>query len=177
MTLRKGHCSTTVKRANTRKSKVKSKSYVKTIPPNKLAKYMMGDVPGFYSNKYKFSVSLLVGDAIQLRDNALEAARQLLHRHLENKVKGNYFMLLRAYPHHIVREHKMLTGAGADRMSSGMAHSFGVPTGVSAQMKKGRPILSIFCNKDQVALVRDILHMARTKLPGNKMVVVEEINR
>ncbi len=175
MALRKGHCSTTVKRANTRKSKVKSKSYVKTIPPNKLAKYMMGDVQGFYTGKYKFMVSLIEEDAIQLRDNAVEAARQLLHRHLENKVKGNYFMLLRAYPHHIVREHKMLTGAGADRMSSGMAHSFGVPTGVSAQIKEGGRVITIFCNKDHVSIVREIMHMARAKIPGKKHVLIEEI--
>ncbi len=175
MTLRKGHCSTTVKRANTRKSKVKSKSYVKTIPPNKLAKYMMGDVEGFYTGKYKYTVTLIEEDAIQLRDNAIEAARQLLHRHLENKVKGNYFMLLRAYPHHIVREHKMLTGAGADRMSSGMAHSFGQPTGVSAQIKEGGRVISIFCNKDQVQVVREIMHMARTKIPGKKHVLIEEL--
>jgi large subunit ribosomal protein L10e len=177
MALRKGHCYTPLKRPNTRKSKVKSKSYVKTIPPNKIAKYMMGDVPGFYNNKYPFIISLIVQDAIQLRDNSIEAARQLIHRHLEDKLKGNYFMLLRIYPHHIFRENKMLTGAGADRMQTGMAHSFGQPIGVAARLKDNGKIISVFCNKEQIAIVRNILSDARSKLPGKKRIIIEQVKQ
>ena len=69
----------------------------------------------------------------------------------------------------------MLTGAGADRMSSGMAHSFGVPSGISAQVQDKGKVISIFCNKEQIPLVREIMHMARTKLPGQKHIIVEEL--
>lgn len=176
MTLRKGHCYTKVKRAYTRKSKVKSKSYIKTIPPNKVAKYMMGDVPGFYNKKYKNEVSLVILDHMQMRDNAIEAARQQIHRHLEAKLKGGCFFLLRAYPHHILREHRMLTGAGADRMSSGMAHSFGQAIGVAAQIKANSKLFSVFCQDSGVSAVRTILSDARTKIPGRKSIIVEKVN-
>ena len=176
MALRKGHCYTKVKRAYTRKSKVKSKSYIKTIPPNKVAKYMMGDVPGFYNKKYKYEVSLVILESMQMRDNAMEAARQQIHRHLEERLKGNCFFLLRAYPHHILREHRMLTGAGADRMSSGMAHSFGQAIGVAAQIKGNSKLFSVFCQEAGVPTVRKILSDVKTKIPGKKSIMVEKIN-
>lgn len=176
MTLRKGHCYTQVERAYTRKSKVKSKSYIKTIPPNKVAKYTMGDMSGYNDKKYKFEVSLVIKEDLQMRDNALEAARQQIHRHLEEKLKTNYFFILRAYPHHILREHRMLTGAGADRMSSGMAHSFGQAIGVAAQIKKNSRLFSIFCQEHTVAAARTILNDIRTKIPGVKTIIVEKVN-
>ncbi len=176
MALRKGHCYTKIKRAYTRKSKVKSKSYIKTIPPNKVAKYMMGDVAGYYNKKYKYEVSLVILESMQMRDNALEAARQQIHRHLEEKLKGGCFFLLRAYPHHILREHRMLTGAGADRMSSGMAHSFGQAIGIAAQIKGNSKLFSVFCQESGVPVARKILSDVRTKISGKKRIIVEKIN-
>ncbi len=175
MTLRKGHCYTHIERAYTRKSKVKSKSYIKTIPPNKVAKYTMGDMAGYTNKKYKFEVSLVIKEALQIRDNALESARQQIHRHLEERLKTSYFFILRAYPHHILREHRMLTGAGADRMSSGMAHSFGQSIGIAAQVKKDARLFSIFCNEQMVPAARKILDEARIKIPGKKTIIVEEV--
>ncbi len=177
MGLRKGHCYTTVKRSYTRKSKVRSKSYVKTIPPLKIAKFSMGDVSGFEQGKYEWKVSLIMNEAIQLRDNAIESARQWGHRALEEKFKGNFYFAVSVYPHHILRENKMLTGAGADRMQTGMQLSFGKPVGVAAQISKGRAIFIVACHKEAIVFVREIFNDIKTKLPGSKSVVVEEIKK
>ena len=38
-----------------------------------------------------------------------------------------YHLKIRVYPHHIVRENPMATGAGADRVQDGMRKAFGKP--------------------------------------------------
>lgn len=177
MGLRKGHCYTTVKRSYTRKSKVKSKSYIKTIPPSKIARFEMGDISGFGKGKYDYLVILAVKEAVQIRDNALEAARQYTHRQLEEKLKGNFYFVVNAYPHHILRENKMLTGAGADRMQTGMSHCFGKPIGIAAQLLAGGKIFSVACNQDAIPVVREIFHRIKAKLPGDKTIVVKNIEK
>jgi len=175
MGLRKGHCYTPLKRAYTRKSKVRTKNYIKAIPPSKIVKFVMGDSAGYFAKKFPFKVRLVSNEGIQLRDNALESARQLLHRHLEDKFKGNYYFIVSAYPHHILRENKMLTGAGADRMQTGMAKSFGKAMGIAAQVHPGSAIFTIACSKENVPAVRGMIFQIKTKLPGNKSITVEEI--
>lgn len=177
MALRKGHCYTKPERSYTRKSKVKSKSYIKTIPPLKIAKFVMGDISGFEQGKYPWQISLIANEAVQIRDNALEAARQWAHRALEEKLKGNFYFNVTAYPHHILRENKMLTGAGADRMQTGMSHCFGKPVGIAAQLSKGGKIFLVACHKDAIPFVRTIFNKIKTKLPGDKSIIVEEIKK
>jgi large subunit ribosomal protein L10e len=162
MGLRKGHCYTKVKRAYTRKSKYKNKSYVKAVPFNKVMKYDMGD------NKKVFpvEVNLRTKQAIQLRHNALEAARVVVHRHLVDTLGNNFRLKLKLYPHHVLRENKMLTGAGADRMQSGMQRAFGKPVGIAARLKKGQIVFSAFVDKEYVDVARSTLMMARHRLPG-----------
>lgn len=175
MGLRKGHCYTTVKRSYTRKSKVKSKNYIKTIPPSKIARFQMGDISGFNKGKYSYLVMLTVTKPVQIRDNALESARQYTHRRLEEKLKGNFYFIVNAYPHHILRENKMLTGAGADRMQTGMSHCFGKPVGIAAQLLAGGKIFSVACSQEAVPVVREIFHQIKAKLPGDKIIVVKDI--
>jgi large subunit ribosomal protein L10e len=162
MGLRKGHCYTTVKRAYTRKSKYKNKSYVKAVPFNKVMKFDMGD------NKKEFpvNVNLISKQAIQIRHNALEAARVVVNRHLTENLGNNFRLKLRLYPHHVLRENKMLTGAGADRMQSGMQRAFGKPVGIAAQVRKNQIVFSAFVDKDFVDVARAALAMARPRLPG-----------
>ena len=100
MGLRKGHCYNTQKdRPYTRKSKVRSKSYIKTVPQVKIAKFVMGDIKGFFNNKYSFILSLVALEPMQVRDNAIEASRQVVHRHLEKDAKGAYYFIVNVYPH------------------------------------------------------------------------------
>ena len=178
MGLRKGHCYSKVnKRPYTRKSKVKSKSYIKTVPPMKIAKFIMGDINGFNNKKYPVSVSLIAVNPVQIRDNAIEASRQLIHRHLEKKLKGAFYFAVSAFPHNVLRENKMLTGAGADRMQTGMQLSFGKPVGIAARIKAGGKIFNVACNKDMVPVVRKIMAKVKPKLPGKKAIIVEELKK
>lgn len=175
MGLRKGVCYRKVERSYTRKSKRKSKSYIKTIPPSKIAKFNMGDVEKFNKGGFSHRIFIVVSKPIQLRDNSIEASRQLIIRHLERNLKKDFYMEVNAYPHHILRENKMLTGAGADRMQTGMQHSFGKPVGVAAQLHKNGKIFTIACNEKDIPVIRTIIKKARPKLPKEKAVIVEKI--
>jgi len=174
MALRKGHCYTNLERAYTRRSKVKSKGYIKSAPASKISKFIMGDLATYNSRKFDSSVSLISNQTIQLRDNSIEAARQLVLRHLTEQVKSFAFFVM-IYPHHVLRENKMITGAGADRMQSGMKHSFGKPVNLAARVYAGNKIFIIACAKEKIPEVHKILSRARAKLPGKYTLIVEKL--
>ena len=74
--------------AFTRKSSVKNKSYIKTVPPKIITKFSMGkDDP----SKLKHHLTLVSCEDVQLRQNAIEACRQYVHKGLDEKFAGQYF--------------------------------------------------------------------------------------
>ena len=77
----------------------------------------------------------------------------------------NYFFKILVYPHHVLREHSMATGAGADRFSSGMAKAFGKPKGRAARVMKGQRIMALRLDKKNVDVGRLALKRANKKLP------------
>lgn len=160
----------------TRKSNVKSKSYIKTIPPIKTVKFRMGDLKGFVNKKYPIFVSLVAGENILIRDNALEASRQYIHKKLEKELSGQYFFEIKVYPHHILRENKTLTGAGADRLSSGMSMSFGSVIGRAAPVEKNQKIFLIAVNSEKSkAIAIKILEKVKAKLPCHSRILIEKL--
>ncbi|MEM4266656.1 MAG: 50S ribosomal protein L16 [Candidatus Nanoarchaeia archaeon] len=162
MGLRPAHCYTKVERAYTRKSKYKNKAYVKAAPISKIMKYEMGDI----KKDFPVKVNLVSKQPIQIRHNALESARVVVNRHLSEALGNNFKLFLKLYPHHVLRENKMLTGAGADRMQSGMQHAFGRPVGLAARVKKGQVVFSAEVDSDGVDVARNALAMAKPRLPG-----------
>ncbi|UCD20702.1 MAG: 50S ribosomal protein L16 [archaeon] len=174
MGLRKGSAYVKIKRAYTRKSRKKTKNYIKAVPQSKIPKFTMGDIQAYREKRFDYVIYLVTNQNIQIRDNPIEACRQLVLRHLNNKVKVFYFSLL-IYPHHILRENKMLTGAGADRMQSGMKHSFGKAINLAAQMKKGSKLFVVSCNKDKLEDVHRIVALAKAKLPGKWSIVEKKL--
>ncbi len=169
--LRKGHSYSRVKRAYTRKSKVKSKSFIKTIPANKIARYYMGD----QKKKYGYRLSLIAKTPVQVRHNALESCRQVVNRKLNEEFGLDYSFILRVYPHHILRENRMLTGAGADRMQKGMQLSFGTPIGLAAQLKKGQAVFSVDVSEEKIEKAKFALKMAAPRMPGKYNVIIEKL--
>ena len=170
--LRKFVCYRALDRPNTRKSKYRSKSFVRGIPACRVVKFNVGNLQGTFTHR----VDLLSKDDIQVRDNALESARQIATRNLEKYLgKTGFRLQVRVYPHHIIREHSLATGAGADRFSSGMAHSFGKPAGNAAQLKKGQIILSAYVNEAGVAQARKALGRSNTKMPVHTTVTVKSL--
>src|SRR3989344_4449282 len=112
-------------RPYTRKSSKRKKSFIKAVPQNKIVKYNMGNKK-IEQGGGKFNVTLVSTEKVQIRDNSLEACRQYVNKALEKVAPGNFYFSVRVFPHHILRENKAAAGAGADRLSSGMKHSFGV---------------------------------------------------
>src|SRR3989344_1682852 len=169
-TLRKGRCYSKPTGAYTRRSKVKSKSYIKAVPQNKIVRYDMGNLRGTFDH----SVNLISGQNVQIRHNALESARLVIFRRLQALGNNNFYFKLKAYPHQILRENKMLSGARADRLQTGMSHAFGKPMGLAAHVKKGNVILTINCNKENLKAATEAIRLAIPRLPAKCLV---EINK
>jgi len=151
----------------TRASKVKSKSYIKTIPQSKIVKFKMGDLKGFEKGKYPLILNVISKEKVQIRDNSIEAVRQFLNRHLQDDIGKEWFFHVRIYPHHILRENKMLTGAGADRMQTGMSRSFGKTIGRSAIIKQGQTLFTIAIKNTskQEQIARKLIRSVKARLP------------
>ena len=106
------------------------------VPGSQVIHYDMGDKA---NNSFPIKVSLLAGEKCQIRHTALEAARITANRHLTADTgKMGFYMKLRVYPHEVLRENKQATGAGADRVSSGMRGAFGKNVGTAARYTQCR---------------------------------------
>lgn len=159
----------------TRKSKVKGKSYIKTVPPQSVVKFNMGK-ENLVEEKFPFRLTVITLENGQVRSNAMEACRQFINKKLEKSFPGQYFFKVVPYPHHIQRENKMLTGAGADRMQTGMQLSFGKTIARSAIVKKGDPIFFIAAqNKKIEQIARTSIHAVKSKLPLKTRIISEEV--
>jgi len=150
----------------TRVSKKKGKSYIKTVPQQKIVKFRMGNDKAYNEGKFPHKLIMISEEKAQIRHNALEACRQYVNKKLDKELVGQYFFEVIPYPHHIQRENKMLTGAGADRMQSGMQLSFGKSSGKAALVKKGSRIFMIAVANDKgLRAARDTLKRVKPKLP------------
>mgnify|MGYP000670659981 CR=1 FL=1 len=154
--LRKFVCYRNVKRPYTRKSKYSKKNFIKVYPSSRISRFQVGDA----KRNFRYKCLIKVKEAVQVRHNALESARLTANKVLEKAVgKGNYFLKMRVFPHHVLRENPLAKGAGADRMSTGMAHSFGKNISSAAQLKAGQPIFEV--NIDENGLKTGKLAMKR----------------
>ncbi len=161
----------------TRISKKRQKSYVKTVPHQKIVKFTMGKEDLFNKGKLPYQLTVVSEEKVQLRHNALEACRQFINKKIDKELGGQYLFKVIPFPHHIQRENKMLTGAGADRMQTGMQLSYGKSTGKAAILKKGSRIFFVAVpNEKAVFFVRKVLRQIKSKLPG-KIKILYEIKK
>ena len=159
----------------TRVSKQKNKAYIKTVPPQSIVKFTMGSEPLFNAGKFPHQLTVISEEKAQVRHNALEATRQYINKKMDTEFLGQYLFKVIPYPHHIQRENKMLTGAGADRMQTGMQLSFGKAVGKSAIVKPGSRIFFIaVTNPKAVTFVREIVREIKSKLPCRIKVLYED---
>ncbi len=162
----------------TRISRKKGKAFVKVVPPQKIVKFTMGSEQAYDMGKLPYQLRVLAEEKCQIRHNALEACRQFVNRNLETKYIGQYFFRVIPFPHHIQRENKMLTGAGADRMSTGMQLSFGKSSGKAAIVKKGSGIFFIASQSEKIMqTARKLLHQVKPKLPCRTRMITEIIKQ
>lgn len=171
MALRPGRTTRTVKRPYTRISKRKPrKSYVVGVPQPRITQFEMGNPKGDFDTK----LWLISEKEVQIRHNALEAARIALNKFLESKLgRENYFIKILVYPHQVLREHALATGAGADRFSSGMRKAFGKPKGTAAVVEKNQRLILVKVDKTRADIAKIGLKRADSKLPTPCRIEIE----
>ncbi len=159
----------------TRISRNKSKSYIKTVPPSKIVKFHQGTMQDYRAGKHMFIIRLQGLEKVSVRDNALEACRMYVTKVMEEQALGQYYMAIKVYPHHLLRENKLSAGAGADRLSTGMSHSYGVVVGRAARIVPGQDIFFVSCANEKAArIAREALVQIKAKLPCATQVLFEK---
>jgi large subunit ribosomal protein L10e len=157
----------------TRRSKVRSKSYIKSIPHNKIVRYVLGNK----SRKFDYQVELISQEDMNLRHNAIEAGRRTASNYLQKTIGlEGYRLQLRTHPHHILRENPLATGAGADRFSTGMQKSFGKPIGLASRVKKGKILTAIFVNNSNINHAKIALKKMSHKYPMKTSISITKLD-
>ena len=160
--IRKGVAYRKLERPYTRKSKYRTKNFVRAFPHNVIVRYVMGAPQKTFKHQYV----LIAKTDVQLRSNSLEAGRQVAIKYLETTVgKVGFTLQLRKFPHHVLRENALASGAGADRLSTGMKQSFGKVIGIAAQTHKGDIVYEV--HSDNEAACKEALRLIKTKLPNS----------
>jgi len=160
-----------VERPYTRTSKFRKKSFIRASPNLKIVRFEMGDP----KKEFNYTLELVSKTDLQIRHDAIESARQTSNRLLEKELgKMGYFMKIMIYPFHILRENPLASGAGADRMSTGMTMSFGKPIGAATQVRKGKKICIIRVNKEGIGTAKNALKKMSKKIPNSYSILVKE---
>ncbi|MDE1873707.1 MAG: 50S ribosomal protein L16 [Candidatus Micrarchaeota archaeon] len=138
------------------------KNYIKALPRTSLLIFNMG------VNKpdYELELELKARQNVQLRSNALNAARLAANMYLEREIPAGYSLRVVPFPHNVVREKKFAVGAGADRLSQGMTLSFGKPSAVAARVFKGNKVFVLRTDGANKDVAREALRRASDKLSG-----------
>lgn len=175
MGLRPGHCycKNVNKRAYTRVAKrVHKKNFVGGVPGLRIRQFHMG----FGQRDYTHAVHFATETKIQIRDNAVEAARMTVARQLNKKLtQANYYMKVRIYPQFFLRENKQAQGAHADRIQQGMSQCpFGKVVGRASRVRPNQKIFSVLVDEANVSFVREVLKKAASRFPCGMRIIVEE---
>ena len=148
------------------------RKYMGGIPGSKIVKFTMGNT----SKDFTHRVELVNIKDVQIRHNALESARIAANRVMEKYVGRDDFMLkIIPYPHQIIREHKRVNVAQADRFQEGMKKAYGKPAMVAARIKDKQSIIIAEVNKNNVEYAKTALKRASAKFPSPCRIVVNEI--
>jgi len=140
------------------------KEYIPGVPPPKITKFEMGNRALIDEGDIKGELIAL--EAGNIRHNALEAMRVLVNKTLTTLLgEANYYMRVKVYPHHVLRENKMMAFAGADRLQDGMRLAFGKPIGTAARVYPGTIILEVWSRAGGEDKVKEALRRGASKLP------------
>ncbi|MFQ5834023.1 MAG: 50S ribosomal protein L16 [Candidatus Thorarchaeota archaeon] len=149
------------------------KRFIHRRPTSKITSFDMGNPAG----DFKVKMSLLGLERCQIRHQALDAARIASNRYMTRNVgRQNYHLRIRVKPYHHLRENKMITGAGADRVQDGMRLAFGKVIGLAARVEPRQPLITIRCNNQHIKHARKALKRAAPKLPTPYRIVFDKID-
>jgi len=147
------------------------REYMGGVPGSKIVTFDMGNL----NQEFPLEISLVAEEGCQIRHTALEAARISINRRLMGSLgRMNFYLKFRVYPHHVLRENKQATGAGADRVSEGMRLAFGKAVGTAARVKPGQKVISLFTFHELEEKAKDALRHGAHKLPTPSRLAFEE---
>jgi large subunit ribosomal protein L10e len=138
-----------------------SKKFAPGAPNPKVARFTTGKA----NTDYTFLLKLVSDGRVQIRHNALEAARVAANKKMGLIGEDNYFLVVKTYPHIILRENKMIATAGADRLQEGMRKAFGKPIGLAARVGIGNVVLELSVKAENLEKAKEAMKAASTKLP------------
>jgi large subunit ribosomal protein L10e len=136
------------------------REYISGKPQIKIARFSSGEA----KNNYDYRVELAVTEKIQIRHNALEAARLAANKTMAKAGETSFFSMLKVFPHVILRENKMIATAGADRLQEGMRRAFGKSTGLAARVRPGQVIFEANIMASNLNLVKQGFKVAASKI-------------
>lgn len=136
------------------------REFIAGKPQIKIARFSSGQA----GNNYDYKVELLATEKIQIRHNALEAARLAANKRMATAGEMSFFSIMRVYPHVILRENKMIATAGADRLQEGMRRAFGKATGLAARVRPGQVLLEAQVTSANLDLAKEGFKVASSKL-------------
>ena len=154
----------------------KNKPYIKSrycrgVPESKIRIYDVGNKKAAV-DLFPFVAHLVCDEKQQISSEALEACRVAINKYLTKHVgKEAYHIRMRAHPFHVLRANKMLSCAGADRLSSGMRHSYGKPIGVAARVDIGQILLSVRAKDAHEKFVIEAIRRGKFKFAGRQKIL------
>lgn len=150
-----------------------SKKFAPGAPNPKVARFSTGKA----RQDYDYLIKLVSDGRCQIRHNALEAARVAANKKLALVGEENYHLIVKVYPHIILRENKMIATAGADRLQEGMRKAFGKPIGLAARVENGSVILELNVMAANLEKGKESMHAAQAKLPMRTHPLVQPLQK
>ena len=142
------------------------RKYIGGVPNNRIMQFHVGNRRAAETGQFQVVLELRADNDVQIRHTALEAARVVSNSTIRKQAGAQgYALRVHTFPHHVLRENKQATGAGADRVSQGMRCAFGKNVGTAARVKRGQRIISIQVNAEHYLTARDALRKASMKFP------------
>ena len=150
-----------------------SKKFAPGAPNPKVARFTTGKSRPDYDYLFR----LISEGKVQIRHNALEAARVAASKKVTLIGEENFLLKVVSYPHLILRENKMIATAGADRLQEGMRKAFGKPIGLAARVDIGDTVLELSLKAENFEKGKEAMKAASTKLPMKTRMEVVKLEK
>ena len=147
--------------------------YIPGAPNPKIARYTTGK----YRTDYDFTLKLVSDGRVQIRSNALEAARVAASKKVAALTEEQFCLKVVPAVSLVLTENKMIATAGADRLQEGMRKAYGKPVGLAARVDHGTVILTLGVMKENLDKAKMAMWAAGTKLPMKTHTEIVELKQ